>query len=453
MINGLKRKFVIMATLFMILLMAILISVMNVVNYMGVVSESDSILDVMVRPDTPFFDENRPEGDKEPPLRGDGEAPEKPPADPGNRQDEERPEPGSGKDEGRPEPGKEPEPLPRGMSPETPYESRFFIVTVSKEGEIMQSDLSRIVSVDEDTAREYISRIIGGDKNRGFVDDFRYLRQDDERGAKIIFLDCGRKMDSFRSFLWISIICGVVGCIIVFIAFVLTAGRIVAPISESYEKQKRFISDAGHEIKTPLTIINANVDLLELDGEKEELTDIRSQTRRLTELTNDLIMLSKMEESVDSIQKIDFPVSDIVVETANSFRAPALSRKLKFSADIPEGVTMKGSPDSIRRLVSVLLDNAVKYSDPEGSVDISMSEQKRTITITVHNTTDKPVEEKELSHVFDRFYRSDLSRNSATGGHGIGLSMAKAIVNAHGGDISASTQSGNDFTVRAVMQK
>ena len=166
---------------------------------------------------------------------------------------------------------------------------------VSNDGEVLQSDLSRIVSVGDDSAKEYIAKALGSGAQRGFIGNFRYSKTTDESGTRILFLDCGRKLDSFKSFLWISVIVGLAGCVAVFLAFVFTAGRIVSPIAESYEKQKRFISDAGHEIKTPLTIINANVDLLESDGEKEELTDIRFRTKRLTELTDDLILLSKAD--------------------------------------------------------------------------------------------------------------------------------------------------------------
>jgi signal transduction histidine kinase len=333
------------------------------------------------------------------------------------------------------------------MSPEVPYESRFFFVLVSTEGEIHKPDLSRIISVDDDLAKEYISYAISSKKDRGFVGQFRFLKTIDEEGTRILFLDCGRRLDSFRSFLMISVVVGLIGCIVVFIAFVIAAGRIAAPIAESYEKQKRFISDAGHEIKTPLTIINANVDLLELDGENEELTDIRQQTTRLTELTNNLIMLSKMEEAEHTLQKIEMPLSDTVSETAASFRAPAASRGLSFLIQVTPGITIEGSPDAIRQMVSVLLENAMKYSPEGGEVTLDLRLHRKTAVLSVTNTTDEQIDEKELQQVFDRFYRTDLSRNSQTGGHGIGLSIAKAIACAHGGSITAAAKNGHEFSI------
>lgn len=411
MINKLKRKFLITGTVFMFILMSVLVLAMNIVNYHEVTADADSVLDVISQPGMPFLEDRQPRE----------------------------------KDE------KMTDFVPRGMSPEVPYESRFFIVRVSAEGEVLQSDLSRIVSVDDDSAKEYIKEALDSGKTRGFIDDFRYLKTTEDGETKILFLDCGRKLDSFMSFLWISVIVGFGGCVIIFIAFIFTAGKIVSPIAESYEKQKRFISDAGHEIKTPLTIINANIDLLESEGEKEELSDIRQQTTRLTELTNNLIMLSKMEEAEHTIKKIDFPMSDLVSETANSFSALAAANGIEFTSQIEPDITANGSPDAIRQLVSILLENAVKYSPEGGQVEIKLTAAKKTATLCVFNTTKEKTDEANLSYVFDRFYRADSSRNSETGGHGIGLSIAKAIVEAHGGTIAASTETGFDFCVNANL--
>lgn len=406
MINKLKRRFLLLGTVFMFVLMSVLVLIMNLVNYREVAQESDSVIDMLSQPNLPFFGEQGSSGSDETDLF-----------------------------------------IPPGMSPEVPYESRFFIVTAS-DGTV-RFELSRIISLDQDTAKAYITKALESGKERGFIGDYRYRKTEDESGFRLVFLDCGRKLDQFRSFLWISVIVGLCGCLLAFILFALSARRIVAPIAEGYEKQKRFISDAGHEIKTPLTIINANVDLLELDGEKEELSEIREQTKRLTGLTNDLVMLSKMEEAEHTLKKIDFPLSDLVSETAASFRAPAAARGLSLETVIEPGVTLYGAPDSIRRLVSVLLDNAVKYSKEGGSVKLGLTPHRKQAVLTVSNDAAEPVNEGDLAHIFDRFYRADASRNSSTGGHGIGLSIAKAIVEAHGGSISASTKTGDDFCVTA----
>ena len=411
MINKLKRKFLIVSTVSMVLLMAVLVLIMNIVNYREVIADADSVLEVISQPNLPVPSE-------------------------GNF-------PGTPEDLGGF--------VPPGMSPEIIYESRFFDARVSADGVILQYDLTRIVSVDDVSAREYIEKALESSKDRGFIGSFRYAKTTDGMGTRIVFLDSGRKLDSFHSFLWISVIVALAGCVAVFLALFFAAGKIVSPIAESYEKQKRFISDAGHEIKTPLTIINANVDLLESEGEKEELTDIRVQTKRLTELTNNLVMLSKMEEAEHTLQKIEFPMSDLVSETVASFRAPASARKLTFDIKITPGITLNGSPDAIRQLVSVLLDNAVKYTPDNGKITIDLSVQRKNVILSVENTTLEKINENDLAHVFDRFYRTDRSRNSETGGLGIGLSIAQAITEAHGGSISAATKTGDDFCVTVTL--
>lgn len=420
MIKKLKKKFTILATVSMLVLMAVLILIMNVVNYSSVVSESDKLIEVLSQQKIPFD--------------GGGMMPP------------------DGRPEDKDEEFDDDEFDHRGMSPEAAYEARFFTAVISKDGTVTEVDMSRIISVDKATAEEYASKVFSSGKIRGFIGDFRYQKIVNDGETKIIFLDCGRRLEAFNRFMLISIITGVAGCVIVFLVFLFAAGRIIRPISESYEKQKRFITDAGHEIKTPLTIISANVDLLEEDfGENESLTDISNQTKRLAELTKDLVYLSKMEESDRTIVKIDFPVSDLVTEMAESFRAVAASQNKDYQINVQPGLSMNGAPDEIRKLSSILIENAMKYSPEGGVVKVDLSQQKKNLVLSVYNTTGEEMQQKDLSQLFERFYRTDASRNSETGGHGIGLSIAKAITEAHGGKISAATQTGKDFCITAAI--
>lgn len=245
---------------------------------------------------------------------------------------------------------------------------------------------------------------------------------------------------------------GFLGIVIFFLIFLFVSGKIVKPIAESYEKQKRFISDAGHEIKTPLTIINANLDLLEAEGERnEELDDIRTQTNRLTQMTYDLVSLSKIEEFDKSKKKSDFPLSETVLETAKSFATIAETKHIDFTYDVSENITMNGIYEDIKKLVSILLENAMKYANENGKATLSLFVRKKQCILSVYNTTSVLVKTEDLSHVFERFYRTDASRNSETGGSGIGLSIAEAIVHYHGGTIKAETQTGHDFIATAVF--
>lgn len=425
MINRLKRKFTVLATVLMFALMTVLVGIMNVINYSVVVKDSDATADMLFHTESPA-----PDGE---PMPDGTLAPDK-----DTRPDADKKEPDFK--------------TPDGMSPEVPYEARFFTVTVNADGAIENTDFSKILTVDETTVNDYVKKALDSKKEKGFVGQFRYVKRTNEKGTTILFLDCGRKLDSFKSFLWTSVGVGFGGCVLLFIVFLLLSGKIVKPIAESYEKQKRFISDAGHEMKTPLTIINANLDLITGENdESDELAEIRRQTKRMSELTNNLVYLSKMEEAEHKINKIEMPLSDTVSEAINPFRTLATAKGLKFIADIKPNVEMSGSPDAIRHLASILAENAVKYTDAGGEIIVTLTVNKKSAVLSVYNTTASVVKKSDLPHVFDRFYRTDDSRNSETGGHGIGLSIAKAITEAHGGSIKAETKSGKDFCVTATL--
>lgn len=403
MIKKLKARFIVLSMTSLFALLSLLVVGMNLINYTTVVSDADQVLALLSKNKGTFSD---------PELH-----------------------------------------LPHDMSPETPYESRYFSVYLNSSGSVINTETSKITSVDSATAIRYAQTVTEREKDRGFIGKYRYLCYQEPSGSRIVFLDCGRNLQSFRSFLTASVGIALGGLIAVFFVIFFFAGRIIRPIAESYEKQKRFITDAGHEIKTPLTIINANVDVLEmeLDEGNEFLEDVRSQAKRLTSLTNDLVLLARMEEAQESMQKIDFPLSEVVADAALPFRTPAQAQGKEFLCSIQPTLTLNGNGKAIQQLVSILMDNALKYSPTGGTISLTLEQRAKTISLTVFNTTDAEIRRDQLSRVFDRFYRTDSSRNSETGGHGIGLSVAKAIVTAHGGKIQASSHDGRSFCITALF--
>lgn len=227
----------------------------------------------------------------------------------------------------------------------------------------------------------------------------------------------------------------------------------INPIIESMEKQKQFITDAGHEIKTPITIISANADVLEMTGgENEWITSIRNQTIRLDKLVKNLLMLSKVDEGNVKMEFSDFDLSNTVLEAAESFQTIAETQEKDFTLQIQSGLKLHGDESSIHQLVSTLVDNAMKYSNEKGTIKITLSSTKKGgksgTKIEVYNTTDQ-IEKANLDKLFDRFYRADASRSRDTGGYGIGLSIAKSIVEAHHGKIAVKSEDGRSifFTV------
>ncbi len=407
MIRKLKFKFVTLAMAALVVLMVVVVAAMNIINYASVVEESDTILSVL--------SENR-----------------------GNF-----PQGGGGNNFGNR--------LPPNMSPETPSESRHFTVVIDENGNVSNTNMSQIAAIDRTTAIEYAEKVLEKQNDKGFIGNFRYIVNKEFNATRISFLDCGRRLDAFKSFLYTSIGVALAGLVVVFFAVFVLSGRIIRPIAESYEKQKQFITDAGHEIKTPLTIINANVDILEMElGEgNESLQDIQQQTKRLRSLTDDLVMLARMEEAEQKMVKVGFPISDVVAETAAPFKHLAISQGKEFVLNIQPMLSFYGNDKSINQLTCLLLDNALKYSPSDGTIALTLVRQNKTLYLSCFNTTKTEVNPEQLKHVFDRFYRTDSSRNSDTGGHGIGLSVAKAIVTAHGGKIYAFTKDGNSFQITA----
>lgn len=405
MIKKLRIKFITAAMLSVITVLVIILGTANIINYRKVAADADEVLSLL--------------------AENGGSFPAFPPKEMKN-------------------PKKE-------ISPEIPFESRFFSVLFNNEGKIIKTDTQKIAAIDSETAKKCASRALDSAKQKGFISSYRYTRQEIGGGTMIIFLDCQKSLSTFQTFLTMSILISAAGVLAIFLLVILFSNKIVRPFAESYEKQKRFITDAGHELKTPLTIIDADAAVLEMEsGENEWLKDIQKQTLRLKDLTNDLIYLSRMEEHQHQIQMVDFPISDIASEIVQSFQALAKTQNKSFETKIEPMLSYHGDIKSIQRLFSILLDNALKYSKENGSISFTLQKKGKYIWISVFNTTDR-IEQEQLPHLFDRFYRIDESRNSQTAGYGIGLSLAKAIVASHKGKITASSQDGISLLMTVLL--
>jgi signal transduction histidine kinase len=322
-------------------------------------------------------------------------------------------------------------------SREMPYQSRYFWVRFDSSGNILETDINHIASVTEDEAKEVATEVYSRGKEKGFYRSFRYKLGTNTDGTQIlVFSDLSTSLINIYRLLLQSLLIGLFTLIAMFILVFLFSGRAVAPAVESMEKQKRFITDAGHELKTPLAIISANIDVLELEAGKSEWTSsIRNQVKRMNSLVKNLLTLSRMDEERMHVVYSDFDMSATVKETAASFGAVAESSSKKYVTDIEDGIHITGDKNAINQLTSLLLDNAMKYSDEKGSINVHLSKEKN-ITLEVSNTTDY-MPSGNLDRLFDRFYRADSSRSREKGGYGIGLSVARAIAQSHGGDIQA----------------
>lgn len=396
MIRKLRRRLVGAAMLALALVLTAVLGGINWMSYRKVVRDADDILTVLSENDGKF------------PQRGENEVP--PPA-------------------GEGDPG-------HGMSPETPFESRYFTVLLDADGAVLRTDTGRIAAVDAETAQADALAVwqSGGS---GFRGDYRYAVSAQDGNTLVMFLDCGRSLSAFRSTLFASAAVSVAGLAAVFLLLLLFSGRIVRPMAESYEKQRQFVTDAGHEIRTPLTIIRADAELAGMDcGPNEWLQDIARQTDRLTGLTNDLIFLSRMDEDAPAQQRIEFPLSDVTEEMAQSFLAPARMQGKTLEISVEPMLSYCGDEKAIRQMLSILLDNAVKYSPEGAQLSLRLERQGRGIRLTVQNPSAQPLDPARLDRMFDRFYRGDPAR-SETGGYGLGLAIVQSVAAVHRGKVRA----------------
>ena len=406
MLQKLRIKFIALTMGVLFLVLALIIGTVNLLNYRHVLASADRTLEIL--------------------LSNGGRFPE-------------RPFPGKG-------------PFAPEMSPELPFETRFFTVRLNAEGEVVSADLGKIAAVSAETAADYAGRIAEAGESRGFVDAYRFAAQRDSGETMIVFMDCGRALSSAKSFLRNSVGISLAAFFAVSLMLYVLSARIVKPIAESYEKQRQFITNASHDLKTPITIIDADLDVLEMEcGENEWLRDIGKQTRRLAELIQELVFLSRMEEKENSFQRMDFPFSDVVSETAQSFEALAIAQGKALSIWVQPMLSYCGDERALRQLVTILMDNALKYSSDRGEIGLRLERTDRgALRLSVYNTC-APIGAEDMRHLFDRFYRGDKSRNAQTGGYGIGLSIARAIVQAHRGEIRCKSEDGHSLTVTAVF--
>lgn len=419
----LRRKFILVAMGAVTVVLTLIIAGINIVNYSHVCKMADARLDYI--------------------LAGkDG-------IDWG---DESKAEPANGKDAGDSQAGVRIRHF-EGMTAESPFDTRYFTVTIDA-GQVADVNTARIAAVGAKRAASIAARLHAKGWTSGFSGNYRYTTdvQDDE--ITYVFVDCSRELASFHSFLSASVAISCIGWLAVLAIVAGASGAVIRPMVESCSKQKRFITDASHEIKTPLAVIDAANEVQEIEsGESEWTQSIHEQVARLTALTERLVFLARMDEGSAGFTMATIDLSEAVDTAATPFESVAVSRGKRLSTSIACGVRAHADAAAVAQVVELLLDNATRYAS-EGSVielslrAVSRVQGKGATELVVSNAVDE-LPEGDLDRLFDRFYRADVSRSSKTGGSGVGLSVVRAIAEAHGGSASVCGH-GNQitFTVR-----
>lgn len=419
----LRRKFILVAMGAVTVVLTLIIAGINIVNYSHVCKMADARLDYI--------------------LAGkDG-------IDWG---DESKAEPANGKDAGDSQAGVRIRHF-EGMTAESPFDTRYFTVTIDA-GQVADVNTARIAAVGAKRAASIAARLHAKGWTSGFSGNYRYTTdvQDDE--ITYVFVDCSRELASFHSFLSASVAISCIGWLAVLAIVTVASGAVIRPMVESYSKQKRFITDASHEIKTPLAVIDAANEVQEIEsGESEWTQSIHEQVARLTALTERLVFLARMDEGSAGFTMASIDLSEAVDKAAAPFESVAVSRGKRLSMSIADGVRAHADAAAVAQVVELLLDNATRYASEDSVIELSLRAVSRgagkgSAELVVSNAVDE-LPEGDLDRLFDRFYRADVSRSSKTGGSGVGLSVVRAIAEAHGGSASVCGH-GNQitFTVR-----
>lgn len=435
----LRRKFILVAMGAVTVVLALIIAGINIVNYSHVCKTADARLDYILA------------------GKGSIDWTDEPKTDPGDGKDVAGNGGAAAGENGDDGAGINLEHVPvrhfEGMTAESPFDTRYFTVSIAG-GQVVDINTARIAAVGTKRASRIASELHSKGWTSGFSGNYRYTATVQGDETTYVFVDCSRELASFHSFLGASAAISCIGWLAVLAIVTVASGAVIRPMVESYSKQKRFITDASHEIKTPLAVIDAANEVQEIEsGESEWTQSIHEQVARLTALTERLVFLARMDEGSAGFTMAAIDLSEAVDKAAAPFESVAVSRGKRLSTSIASGVRAHADAAAVAQVVELLLDNATRYAS-EGSVielslrAVSRGAGKGAAELVVSNAVDE-LPEGDLDRLFDRFYRADVSRSSKTGGSGVGLSVVRAIAEAHGG---SATVSGHDhqitFTVR-----
>lgn len=311
--------------------------------------------------------------------------------------------------------------------------STFYTVAVSYDDEILKiENESQDVHTDDDLTNLAL-KIIDSEKLTGTEDNLSFYKVDKDGYILVAFMDNTVINKNAMTLFRYTLIFGGVALILFFFLSVFLARKIVNPLEESYQKQKQFISDAGHELKTPVSVVSANAELLSREiGDNRWLQNIQYENERMGILVAELLQLARTENVAPQLEHIDF--SRLVAGESLPFESVAFEKGLILNSNITNNICVEGNGTQLKQIISILLDNAIRYSKDKGEVYLTLTKEHGYAKLSVINKGDEiPAEQRE--QIFERFYRADTARNSEDKHYGLGLAIAKAIVTSHKGHI------------------
>lgn len=326
----------------------------------------------------------------------------------------------------------------------------FFVIMADSKGNYLacmnNDDLTN------ENAQEYINNILNHNDITGMINSYQFYNVEKNNGTLIALTDKTDEKKVINQFIRTTIVIGALTVILLSFAGYFLSKKSIEPIKTAFEKQKQFISDASHELKTPLTVISANADVLSGEiGDNKWLNYIKSQTERMNLLVNDLLNLTRLENNTSDFICSEFNLSQAVTNTALPFECRAFETNKKFIVNIEDGLTVIGSEKHIKQMTAIFIDNALKYSSDGGIVRVTLKKQGDKKILSVYNTG-TGVKDSEKDKIFERFYRTDDSRTrQATGGYGLGLAIAKSIIDKHKFKVNVENEEGKSITFVVTM--
>ena len=453
MINKARRKFILWAMIAMTAIVVILAAAVNVVNWNLTDRNLSAVLRELAEAKTMEAPENGPEGGNggEAFQKNGGEdilegsqirSGERETGSAAGMESQEERRQGSGK-EGR---GR--------FSAVSQYGNRYFILILDSEGQLLafthQND-----TVTEEDAMALVEEVRDSGQKEGYTDEYKYLVYEEQNGNILLcFLDCSINIRARDSLLLISVIVGAAGILLGFLFILFMSGKTVEPVKESIEKQKQFVTNASHELKTPLSAIATNMDILTMDlGENEWVEGTQKQVRKMRKLVENLVSLSKLEEEDADLMLQTFCISDVVRECTDGFESIARMMEKYLETEIEEGLYVQGDPGMVQQMISILCDNALKYASGMGPVEVRLQKEGRHVVFSTANPWEQDVDPDQLDTLFERFYRGDPARASEqkSAGHGLGLSIARAMAEKNKARLTVSQDEGDRIVFRVVF--
>lgn len=330
-----------------------------------------------------------------------------------------------------------------GHSREARFMTRFFVVYYDKNGIVTDINHDNIASVSAEEAESYANDVLKNGRKKGYYKNYRY--RIDKTNGSLAFLNSEREIQYMKTLFLVSGIIALCSLALVFVLVLIFSGRAIAPYIRNIETQKRFITDAGHELKTPLTSISASADILAMEySENEWVKNIRKQSARMSKLISGLVRLSRLDEEQSASEKTNFSLSEAIWEISEPAAAAAAVKGKEYTQNIEDGIMFYGDRTAIQQMISELLENALKYSDNGGKINLTVLRRHKKIEINVRNTCSS-IESIDTKKIFDRFYRSDKTRGYSEDSFGIGLATVKAVVENHHGTISVHKIDGSEI--------